>query len=66
MEMEKEDDPAVWDHWIINLFLFPHQILDPNTTLMYLSSPSHLRNWEERKRREVLVIKMLHINSKEQ
>ena len=36
MEMKKLDDPTVWDHWIIYLFysyfLFPHQIIDPNTT----------------------------------
>ena len=35
--MEKLDDPIVQNHWIIYRFhfhfIFPHQILDPNTAL---------------------------------
>ena len=34
MEMKKLNDPTVRDHWIIYLFLFYHQILDPNTGLV--------------------------------
>ena len=27
------DNPTIWDDWIIYLFHFPQQILDPNTAL---------------------------------
>ena len=46
MDMKKLEDPTVRDHWILYifpfLFLLPHQIFDPNTTLIS-PFPSPLR-----------------------
>ena len=48
--MEKLDDSTIWEHWILSLFpllfLFSHQILDPNTAIKfsYVVCSMHVRS----------------------